>query len=387
MLTTDLIPVDLADPLLQKLRILVVNHIPTVEEFESIACDKVLPKLLCVHFNLAPLDSTSYEPGEEAGHLVSLYDVFERLVANAKEYEKSENANKPHAPVIRSDLNFYVQGVKLEWDKDYHFYKFDQALIRHRFTSELKQGLDVVPCNFVSSAEYADLFNTFLDPAEGGTPELLRRFHQLYPCIRRVEFTAVAQDWQLNGFLSFLDSCSCLTELKISQPVLIDDQFCRRLTELRSCRTLRLLELVANRFACGQQPLQLNFLSTFSDLCKFHSNLVTGLTLYELEAQMQLGCLYEFHFKNEGSDLSRCTIRIRKISKADGGECEFELGVEEEFDIPTLSVREDGIENPNGTRLNYHKHCESFALFRTLIDYCRKNRHTKDVLKSCLASC
>lgn len=369
VLTTGLIPVDLANEQLQQLRVLVLNEFLFIADIERIVCGLVLPNLVQVHFNVPSVDTNWVRENDhriidgltDSAYLASVYKVLRSLVETARFYELPENRDKEHSPVIRSDLSVFIHGVKLQLDKEFAFYEFDKQPFRHRFTSELKRGLDVVPYEYVSSVEYSDLLKLFYDP-KSVEIDLLSRFQQLHPYLRSVTAIDPVQTWQLDGLIPFLESCTCLIELKITQPKLVYHMFCERLAQLPSCRTLRLLELTVSWFAFEQQ-LELNFLSAFPYLRVFRSNLVTAATLPQLGGRMLLDCLYTFG--GDDTDLPRF-MQIRKVPKADG-QCEFELYTEEELVIPFSKL---DCETYQGTSRTTKKHKQSFDSFQAVVDYC-----------------
>ena len=301
------LPLDLAQPLLQNLLVLVLNRIAhSSAAVLSIAKGEVLPLLVHLYLNVNKLGCTSFQTNKDQGRLESIY----RDLASFSRY----NRLRPH-------LNLYIHGVLLDLTRPFADYHFDRTLIVQHFRNR-ENGLAVQPCHSVSSTNFADVVTTYgfgrSDAAEAAANPLdaanerYARFHELYPCVQVVKLICPLGLHPIpDVFFYFLHTCKGLTELEIRSSV-FSNAFYDRLITVPSCQTLRILTLFSLRGEVDKH-IDFGFLTGFTFLRQFHTNRATRANMVQVvENGLTVGQEVRFSFSKHY--LTVHVIRIWKIS-------------------------------------------------------------------------
>lgn len=278
---------------------------------------KTLPLLLHLYINLEYLESTSFKADRDPNNeLEEFYKTFK---------QRSESQ------LVRPHLSTYINGVRLDLTRPFDDYHFDQRLIVQH-SRNLKNGLVVRPCLSVTSTNFADVNTTYpvvgsfvaaVAPLDAAT-QRYARFHELYPCIQAVKLICpFGPGPSAAVFLDFLRTCRELTELEIHGSAFVN-AFCSERTNVPSCQALRILTLFSVPGELNPH-MKFQFLSEFTRLRRFHTNLATLTRMAKLvKKKLATGQEFRFRFSENDYELA---FDIRKTENT-AGSSEYDLKFE-----------------------------------------------------------
>ena len=284
-----------------------------------------MPQLQRITLNLGDLLSTSDRPESAAlKHFERLFDNLKQRAiddiishCNSKSFDlevrKAKKSQMFEFPVrIGSFLCFnHVHlnpALKYPFTVQFSELAFDRPLVSCLFHNFVQNKLNVLCRPLVESAEYLDVLDSFYllkaPECSGSVPfERIYGFHQFarhFPQIRKVKLNNCFRksELQVDLFFQFLSEFQGLTTLEFYCSGFGNAECYDHLHELASLQTLNTLRIIEQCEEFNRQ-LDFRFLSKFTYLHEFATNLVTRQRAPDLIRMMKVKATFTFDFLHQ----------------------------------------------------------------------------------------
>lgn len=291
-------------------------------------CGVNMPNLEFVVLGLGDLTCSSDQPNaEQVEHFRLLYNDLMAEERNDFSFAKKNGTPFKTRLVKNLYFNYVPMNQAIQWPFSVKFSKFhfDKPFVVCYYRNCLKD-LKLISSATIHTIEYLGVLDTFSiceDPNEvinltGEEPSLAEPNHgfgvfvRQFPQVRRVTLFRNRHREQIQPelFLSFLREFKSLTIMELYCPGFDNATFYDHLAKLTCLHTLATLRIVDRR----KELVSFGFLSKFSYLYEFYTNLMTPEKAPALIETMRAGCRFTFDYLHPEHPYEYDQVVIKKVT-------------------------------------------------------------------------